>query len=88
MYVICSLAYWEPAKWVAKLREYRTNSPEVPLLLKTDMSTGHFSASDRYKYIRETAVEYSFILEQICPSVVSAALETSTPRSTPLAEET
>jgi protease II len=88
MYAICSLAYWEPAKWVAKLREYRTNSPEVPLLLKTDMSTGHFSASDRYKYIRETAVEYSFILEQICPSVVSAALETSTPRSAPLAEET
>eukprot|EP01036_Dinobryon_divergens_P029792 gene29792-38937_t len=67
------VAYWEPAKWVAKLREYRTNPPEVPLLLKTDMSTGHFSASDRYKYIRETAVEYSFILEQICPSVVVAA---------------
>lgn len=61
-----SQAYWEPAKWVAKLRELKTN-PEVPLFLKTDMSTGHFSASDRYKYLRETAIEYSFLIDQICP---------------------
>jgi len=58
------VAYWEPAKWVARLREMKTN-PTSPVLLKTDMSTGHFSASDRYKYIRETAFEYSFILDQI-----------------------
>lgn len=57
------VAYWEPAKWVAKLREYKTDSN--PLLLKTDMGSGHFSASDRYKYIRETAFEYAFILDQI-----------------------
>jgi len=49
---------------VARLREMKTN-PTSPVLLKTDMSTGHFSASDRYKYIRETAFEYSFILDQI-----------------------
>lgn len=57
------VAYWEPAKWVAKLRAVKTD--RNPLLLKTDMSSGHFSASDRYKYIRETAFEYSFILDQI-----------------------
>lgn len=55
--------YWEPAKWCAKLRALKTDSN--PLLLKTDMSSGHFSASDRYKYIKETAFEYAFILEQI-----------------------
>jgi oligopeptidase B len=55
--------YWEPAKWVAKLRAMKTDSNA--LLFKTDMSSGHFSASDRYKYIKETAVEYSFILDQL-----------------------
>jgi oligopeptidase B len=57
------VAYWEPAKWVAKLRAMKTD--QNPLLLKTDMSAGHFSASDRYKYVRETAFEYSFILDQL-----------------------
>ena len=57
------VAYWEPAKWVAKLRATKTD--ENLLLLKTDMSSGHFSASDRYKFIKETAFEYAFILEQI-----------------------
>ena len=40
------VAYWEPAKWVAKLRELKTDSN--PFLFKTDLSSGHFSASDRY----------------------------------------
>ena len=57
------VAYWEPAKWCAKLRTMKTDSN--PLFLKTDMSSGHFSASDRYKFIKETAFEYAFILEQI-----------------------
>jgi prolyl oligopeptidase PreP (S9A serine peptidase family) len=39
------VAYWEPAKWVAKLREMKTDSNL--LLFKTDLSSGHFSASDR-----------------------------------------
>ena len=59
------VAYWEPAKWVAKIRFLKENPNETPLLLKTDMSAGHFSASDRYKYIKETAFEYSFIIDQI-----------------------
>ena len=52
-----------PAKWVAKLREVKTD--KNLLLLKTDLSSGHFSASDRYKFLKETAFEYSFILDQI-----------------------
>lgn len=55
--------YWEPAKWVAKLRYCKTDNNL--LLLRTDMSTGHFSASDRYKFIEEMACEYAFILHHI-----------------------
>jgi oligopeptidase B len=57
------VAYWEPAKWVSKLRQLKTD--DRPLVLKTDLSSGHFSASDRYKFIHETAFEYAFILDQI-----------------------
>jgi len=61
------VAYWEPAKWVARLRAAKAkgDSKSPPLLLKTDMASGHFSASDRYKYINETAFEFAFILDQI-----------------------
>ena len=51
------------AKWVAKLRSLKTDKNS--LLLKTDLSSGHFSASDRYKFLKETAFEYSFIIDQI-----------------------
>jgi oligopeptidase B len=61
-------AYWESAKWVAKLRYAKSNVSSSPLYLKTDLSSGHFSASDRYKYIKEAAFEYSFILDQIIPT--------------------
>lgn len=57
------VAYFEPAKWVATLRDMKLDNN--PLYLKTDMSSGHFSASDRYKYIKECAFEYAFILDQI-----------------------
>ena len=57
------VAYWEPLKWVAKLRELKTD--KHPLLLKTDCSAGHFSASDRYKGLRETAFEYAFIISEL-----------------------
>lgn len=58
--------YWEPLKWIAKLRQLKTD--KNMLLLRTDMSSGHFSASDRYKFLREVAQEYAFILHQIQPS--------------------
>jgi len=52
--------YWEPAKWVAKLRHTRLN--DAPLLLKTDMSAGHQGKSGRFEYLRDTAFEYAFLL--------------------------
>lgn len=54
------VTYWEPAKWVAKLRVARTDS-EV-MLLRTNMQAGHGGASGRWEAIRELAEEYAFIL--------------------------
>ncbi len=53
--------YWEPAKWVAKLRDLRTNANR--LLLKTNMSAGHSGASGRYQRLVERALEYAFVLD-------------------------
>jgi len=58
------VSYWEPAKWVAKLRALKTN--DRPLLLKTNLGSGHFGASGRYEYLKETAVEYAFLLDVLC----------------------
>jgi len=52
--------YWEPAKWVAKLRELKTD--DRLLLLKTKMGEGHGGASGRYDYLRDVAFEYAFVL--------------------------
>ncbi|MDQ3753344.1 MAG: prolyl oligopeptidase family serine peptidase, partial [Acidobacteriota bacterium] len=54
--------YWEPAKYVAKLRAMKTDSN--PLLLKTNMGAGHGGASGRYDALREVAFDYAFILSQ------------------------
>ncbi len=53
--------YWEPAKWVAKLREYKTDNNA--LLLHTDMGAGHGGKSGRFERLRETALEYAFLLD-------------------------
>ena len=53
--------YWEPAKWVAKLREMKTD--KNPLLMYCNMDTGHGGASGRFRRLRETAMEYAFILD-------------------------
>ncbi|MDC9767184.1 S9 family peptidase [Proteus mirabilis] len=52
--------YWEPAKWVAKLRELKTDNNL--LLLETNMSAGHGGKSGRFNRLRDTAREYAFIL--------------------------
>ncbi len=52
--------YWEPAKWVAKLRAMKTN--HTPLVFKCNMETGHGGASGRYQRYKEIAIEYTFLL--------------------------
>ncbi|MDD3772775.1 MAG: prolyl oligopeptidase family serine peptidase, partial [Weeksellaceae bacterium] len=53
--------YWEPAKWVARLRDLKTD--DNLLLLKTDMETGHGGASGRFESLKEVALEYAFIFK-------------------------
>jgi oligopeptidase B len=55
--------YWEPAKYVAKLRTFKTDSNII--LLKTNMGAGHGGASGRYDYLREIALDYAFLLWQL-----------------------
>jgi oligopeptidase B len=55
--------YWEPAKYVAKLRTLKTNS--TPLLLHINMDAGHGGASGRYDYFKEIAFDYAFLLTQL-----------------------
>lgn len=57
------VTYWEPAKWVAKLRELKTD--DNALLLKTNMGAGHGGKSGRFEGLRETAEEVAFILWQL-----------------------
>ncbi len=57
------VSYWEPAKWTAKLRAMKKD--RHLLLLKTNMGSGHFGASGRYEYIKETAFDYAFILNSL-----------------------
>jgi oligopeptidase B len=55
--------YWEPAKYVAKLRTLKTNP--TPLLLHINMDAGHGGASGRYDYLKEIAFDYAFLLTQL-----------------------
>ncbi|MDB2593051.1 S9 family peptidase [Gammaproteobacteria bacterium] len=54
------VTYWEPAKWVAKLRQLKTDDHQI--LLKTNMDAGHGGKTGRYHYLKEKAQEYAFIL--------------------------
>jgi oligopeptidase B len=54
------VTYWEPAKWVARLRELGTG--DAMLLLRTWMESGHAGVPGRFEALRETALVYAFIL--------------------------
>lgn len=67
MFVTCGLndprvTYWEPAKWVAKLRELKTDNNTI--LFKTNMGAGHFGQSGRFSHLQENAEEFAFILSR------------------------
>ena len=57
------VGYWEPAKWVAKLRAHKTDNNT--LLLRTNMGAGHGGASGRYDNLREVALRYAFMLDKV-----------------------
>ena len=55
--------YWEPAKYVAKLRTLKKD--DNSLLLHTNMTAGHGGASGRYDYLKEIAMDYAFLLKEL-----------------------
>jgi len=57
------VAYWEPAKWVARLRAMKTD--DNPLLFKVNMAGGHGGSSGRYDALRERAFRYAFMLDAV-----------------------
>ncbi|HYF64978.1 MAG TPA: S9 family peptidase [Herpetosiphonaceae bacterium] len=57
------VSYWEPAKWVARLRSIKTDQNLV--LLKTNTDAGHGGASGRYDYLKEIAFEYAFLFKTL-----------------------
>jgi oligopeptidase B len=63
------VTYWEPAKWIAKLRE-RAAGKEL-ILLRTNMEAGHAGASGRFERLREVALSYAFALKVSEPAVTS-----------------
>lgn len=69
------VGYWEPAKYVAKLRSLKTD--DNLLLLKCDMGAGHFSQSGRFDRLKEIAVEFAFLLK--CQGMLSTPLIPSSP---------
>jgi oligopeptidase B len=54
------VSYWEPAKWVAKLRDLKTDANVI--VLRTNMGAGHGGPSGRYARLKEKAFEYAFLL--------------------------
>jgi oligopeptidase B len=66
------VAYWEPAKWTARLRARKTDRNR--LLLRTNMGAGHGGASGRYDHLREVAFKYAFLLDVVGPDLPHPSL--------------
>jgi oligopeptidase B len=58
------VAYWEPAKFAAKLREMKTDNNI--LLLHTNYQSGHAGASGRYDHLKEVAIDFAFLIDRLC----------------------
>lgn len=69
--------YWEPAKYVARMRRLRTG--DAPLLLQTNMAAGHGGASGRYDRLRETAFDYTFLLHELAVDIRAPSPAASAP---------
>ncbi len=63
------VAYWEPAKFAAKLREVKTDNNL--LLLQTNYASGHAGSSGRYDYLKEVAVDYAFLIDRLCGQMLN-----------------
>ncbi len=66
------VAYWEPAKFAAKLREMKTD--DNLLLLQTNFASGHAGASGRYESLKEVAIDYAFLIDRLCGQTAQEVL--------------
>ena len=57
------VGYWEPAKWVARLREKKTDN--LPLIFRVHLGAGHGGASGRYGYLEDLSWVFAFILDRL-----------------------
>jgi oligopeptidase B len=62
---MCSVGYWEAAKWVAKIRDYADNNTSKPVLLKTSMTSGHLGEGGRHQHLKAAALEYAFFMKMM-----------------------
>ena len=76
------VVYWEPAKWVAKMRDVKTD--DNILLLRTDMGSGHFGATGFQDANRQTAFVYAFFLTALGMEGVAPTSAAAAPRATKL----
>jgi oligopeptidase B len=54
--------YWEPAKWVQRLREHQQG--DAPIIFRTNLEAGHGGASGRFERLKEVALIYAFLVQQ------------------------
>ena len=78
------VAYWEPAKFAAKLREMKTD--DNLLLLQTNFASGHAGASGRYDNLKEVAIDFAFLIDRLCGQAAPKVLSREVIQPIPLQE--